>query len=235
YLFAIGIALLYARTGTLNLAQLGRNLAGHSPDRLVIVAMTLLFAALLTKAAAVPFHLWAADAYAVAPAPVCAVLGGAMTDIGLIGVARLHWTVFSGVLGTAAHSEGDLLLFVGVVTGLLGGTMALLQRHLKRMIAYSVVCHIGIMLAGIGLLTPGALAGTALVFVAHSFPTAALFLAAGVLMVRFDSIDELDLRGRARDERALAAIWFASALALVGTPYVGGYLGHASIDDAAAG
>ena len=113
--------------------------------------MTLLLCGFLIKGAVVPFHLWAADAYAVAPAPVCAVLGGVMTDIGLIGVARLYWTVFDAPFGRA-HAVGDVLLWLGIVTAVLAGTMAFLQRHLKRMLAYSVVCHIGIMLAGIGLL-----------------------------------------------------------------------------------
>ena len=70
---------------------------------LVIVAMTLLLCGFLIKGAVVPFHLWAADAYAVAPAPVCAVLGGVMTDIGLIGVARLYWTVFARAVRARAR------------------------------------------------------------------------------------------------------------------------------------
>ena len=70
--------------------------------------MTLLLCGFLIKGAVVPFHLWAADAYAVAPAPVCAVLGGVMTDIGLIGVARLYWTVFAVPFGHG-HAVGDVL------------------------------------------------------------------------------------------------------------------------------
>ena len=105
YLFAIGIALIYARTGSLNLAQIGDTLSHGPAGGLVIVAMTLLLCGFLIKGAVVPFHLWAADAYAVAPAPVCAVLGGVMTDIGLIGVTRLYWTVFDAPFGHS-HAVG---------------------------------------------------------------------------------------------------------------------------------
>ena len=234
YLLAVGIALLYARTGALNLAQIGRTLSHGSAGGLVIVAMTLLFCGFLVKGAVVPFHLWAADAYAVAPAPVCAVLGGVMTDIGLIGVARLYWTVFAVPFGNG-HAVGDVLLWLGIVSAVLGGTMAFLQRHLKRMLAYSVVCHIGIMLAGIGLLDSSGLAGAELIFLAHALLTAGLFFVAGIIHVDHGLIDELRLRGRGRGCWAPALAWFAGTIGLLGTPYVGIYLGHALIDDGATG
>jgi multicomponent Na+:H+ antiporter subunit D len=232
YLFAIGIALIYARTGSLNLAAIGQTLSHGPAGGLVIFAMTLLFCGFLIKGAVVPFHLWAADAYAVAPAPVCAVLGGVMTDIGLIGVARLYWTIFAVPFGHG-QAVGDVLLWLGVVTAVLAGTMAFLQRHLKRMLAYSVVCHIGIMLAGIGLLGSAGLAGAELMFLAHALLTAGLFFLAGILHVDFGRIDELHLRGRARGCWVVAAAWLVGTLGLVGTPYVGLYLGHAFVDDAA--
>jgi multicomponent Na+:H+ antiporter subunit D len=232
YLFAVGIALLYARTGALNLAQIGTALSHGPAGGLVIVAMTLLFCGLLIKGAVVPFHLWAADAYAVAPAPVCAVLGGVMTDIGLIGVARLYWTVFDAPFGYG-HAVGDVLLWVGIVTAVLTGTMAFLQRHLKRMLAYSVLCHIGIMLAGIGLLDSSTLAGVELMFLAHALLTAGLFFVAGVLHVDHTSIDELRLHGRGRGSWVPAAAWFAGTVGLIGTPYLGIYLGHGLIDEGA--
>jgi len=232
YLFAIGIALIYARTGALNLAQIGTSLSHGPAGGLVIVAMTLLLCGFLIKGAVVPFHLWAADAYAVAPAPVCAVLGGVMTDIGLIGVARLYWSVFAVPFGHG-HGVGDVLLWLGIATAVLAGTMAFLQRHLKRMLAYSVVCHIGIMLAGIGLLDSAGLAGAELMFLAHALLTAGLFFVAGILHVDHALIDELHLRGRGRGSWVLAAAWFAGTVGLVGTPYVGIYLGHGLIDEGA--
>ena len=211
YLFAVGIALLYARTGALNLAQIGNALLHGSAGGLVIVAMTLLLCGFLVKGAVVPFHLWAADAYAV---------------------ARLHWAVFAVPFGNG-HAVGDVLLWLGLVSAVLAGTMAFLQRHLKRMLAYSVVCHIGIMLAGIGLLDSSGLAGAELIFLAHALLTAGLFFVAGILHVDHGLIDELHLRGRARGCWALAAAWFAGTIGLVGTPYAGIYLGHGLIDEGA--
>ncbi|MFL5941817.1 MAG: complex I subunit 5 family protein [Gaiellaceae bacterium] len=232
YLFAVGIALIYARTGALNLAQIGSALSHGGAGGIVIVGMTLLFCGFLIKGAVVPFHLWAADAYAVALAPVCAVLGGVMTDIGLIGVARLYWSAFSVPFGHG-HAVGDVLLWLGIVTAVLAATMAFLQRHLKRMLAYSVVCHIGIMLAGIGLLDSSGLAGAELIFLAHALLTAGLFFVAGILHVDHGLIDELHLHGLGRGCRGPALAWLAGTLGLIGTPYVGIYLGHGLLDEGA--
>ena len=234
YFVLIGVGLLYARTGALNLAQIGSTLAAHRPDGLVIVAMTLVVCGFLTKAAVVPFHLWLADAYAVAPVPVCLVFAGVMTDVGLFGVARVYATMFSGVFAPHLRELGDLLLWLGIASALLGGVMALLQRHLKRMLAYSVVCHIGIMLAGIGLLSSDGLAGAAEMLLAHGLATGGLFLVTGILLAWRDTVDELDLRRLGRERPWLAALWFGGVLALLGPPYVGVYLGHSGIDDAAA-
>jgi multicomponent Na+:H+ antiporter subunit D len=220
YLLLIGIALLYARTGALNLAQIGRAVSGHAVDGLVIVAMTLIFGGFFCKAAVVPFHFWLADAYAVAPAPICAIFAGVVTDIGLFGVARVWFTVFETPFAADQRIVGDTLLWLGLVTALVGGIMALLQRHLKRLLAFSVICHIGLMLVGVALLSERGVAGAALMLLAHGLVTGGLFLVAGMLAVA----------GRSR---WTAALWIVGAVALIGPPYVGVYNGHALIDAAA--
>ena len=234
YFVVTAIALLYARTGALNLAQIGRTLAGRPADGLLVVAMTLVVCGFLCKAAVPPFHLWLADAYAVAPTPVCAFFAAVMTDMGLFGVARAYWTVFDAPFGVHERSVGLVLVWLGIVTALVGGVMALLQRHLKRMLAYSVVGHVGVMLAGIGLLASKGLAGAADMLLAHGPLTAGLFLLVGVLIAWRGAGDELALHGRGRGRASVAVPWFVAAIALAGPPYVGVYLGHALIDEAAS-
>src|ERR671930_545381 len=102
-LLLFGIGLVYGRTGALNLAHIGRALDGRSPDGLLLVAFALLLTGFLVKAGAVPFHFWLSDAYAVAPIPVCVVLSGVMSDLGLHAIARIYWPAFSGVF--AAHTD----------------------------------------------------------------------------------------------------------------------------------
>jgi multicomponent Na+:H+ antiporter subunit D len=233
YMILTGIALLYARTGALNLAQIGHALSGRRPDGLVIVALTLLVCGFLIKAAIAPFHLWLADAHAVAPAPVCLLFSGVMVVIGLLGVTRCYWTVFDASLAPQAHDVRAVLLALGVFTALLGAVMAFLQRHLKRLLAYSTISHMGIALVGIALLDEKSLAGAADLLLAHGLLKGSLFLCCGILLVRYDAIDELRLHGRGRALPLLGILFGLGALALTGIPYLGAYLGHAQIDEGA--
>jgi multicomponent Na+:H+ antiporter subunit D len=233
YLLLIGIGLLYGRTGTLNLAQLGHALAGHPADRLTVVAFTVLVAGLLAKAAIVPFHLWHADAHAAAPAPVCAVFSGVMIQLGLLFVARVYWTVFTPVLHGHAAPVRGLLLGLGVVTMLVGALMCFLQRHLKRMLVFSTIAEAGIMLTGVALLDPRSLAGAADLVLAHGLLKAGLFLVCGLVIVQLRDVDELRLHGAGRRLPFSAVFWLAGTIGMIGVPYVGVFLGHALIDDGA--
>jgi multicomponent Na+:H+ antiporter subunit D len=233
YMILTGIALLYARTGALNLAQLGHTLSGHRPDGLVIVALTLLVCGFLIKAAIAPFHLWLADAHAVAPAPVCLLFSGVMVVIGLLGVTRVYWTVFEPSLAPQAHDFRAVLIALGIFTALLGAVMAFLQRHLKRLLAYSTISHMGIALVAIALLDEKSLGGAANLLLAHGLLKGSLFLCCGILLVRYEDIDELRLHGKGRSLPLLGIMFGLGAIALAGLPYVGTYLGHAQIDEGA--
>src|ERR687886_1263964 len=159
FLVVSGIGLIYGRTGALNLAQIGEALAQGAPDRLVIMAFALLVAGFFVKAGVVPFHFWLADAYAVAPTPVCILFAGAMSELGLYAVARIYWTAFSGTLGPYEAELQTILVGVGIIAALLGAVMCFLQHYLKRLLAFATVSYIGLFLVGIGLLTPDGLAG----------------------------------------------------------------------------
>jgi len=230
-----GIALLYGRTGSLNLAEIGLRLTNDGRhDALVVVAFSLLTCGFLVKAAMVPFHFWLADAHATAPAPVCVLFSGVMVELGIYAVARIYWTVFDGVLGEFQHPIRDVLLAVGCVTAVLGAVMCGMQRHLKRLLAFSTIAHAGCFLIGIALLTPDGLAGSAVYVLAHAFAKGALFLAGGILLVARDDIDELLLQGRGRGLPVAATAWLVAALALASPPFLGTFTGHALLDDAAS-
>src|SRR5215212_1429937 len=195
-LLLFGIALLYGRTGALNLAQIGRALSAGPHDTLVVVAFALVAAGLLVKAAIVPFHMWTADAYAVAPTPVCIMLAGAFSELGLYGVARVYWTAFDGAHAAELRA---VLVTLGLVTALLGGVMCVAQHHLKRMLAFATIAQVGLFLVGIGALTADGLAGTAVWLVADGLVKAALFASVAIVQHRDGAVEEADLHGRARE------------------------------------
>ena len=234
YFILIGIALLYARTGALNFAQIGRTLSGQHSGGVEIVALTLILVGFLIKAAIVPFHFWLADAHAAAPAPVCVLFSGAMVELGLLGVARVYWTVFDAPFGAHQVAIRNVLLVAGLSTAFVGALMAFFQRHIKRLLAYSTISHAGAMLVGIGLLDSKSLGGVATLVLSHGLLKGGLFLACGVLLAEFRKIDELRLFGRGRALPVLGVLFGLGAVGLIGLPYVGSYLGHAGIDEGAA-
>jgi multicomponent Na+:H+ antiporter subunit D len=235
YAMFIGVALLYARTGALNMAQIGAALDGHHADALVIVAMVLLFVGFLTKAAVVPLHFWLADAHAVAPTPVCVLFSGVMIELGVYAVARLYWVIFAGPLQPHVEALRAILIAVGVATAVIGAIMCVLQRHIKRLLAFSSISHVGIFICGIGLLDHRALAGVATYIVAHGFTKGALFMCAGILLHRFATVDEYDLHSRGREIRAVGVLFGIGGLLLAGIPPFTTFAGKSQLEAAASG
>jgi multicomponent Na+:H+ antiporter subunit D len=235
FLVLLGIALLYGRTGSLNLAEIGRRLTlDGRHDGLVVAAFALISCGFLVKAALVPFHFWLADAHATAPAPVCLLFSGVMVELGLYAVARIYWTVCAGVLGEFQHPIRDVLLGVGVVTAVIGAVMCGMQRHLKRLLAYSTISHAGCFMIGIALLSSDGLAGSAVYVLSHGLAKGALFLVGGILLVTHGEIDELLLQGRGRRLPLVGLAWLIAALALASPPFAGTFTGHALIEDGAS-
>ncbi len=231
FLVLTGIAFLYGATGALNMAQIGSALGGRH-DSLVIVSFLFITCGFLIKAAAVPFHFWLADAHAVAPTPVCVLFSGLMVELGLYAILRVYVTVYEHAF--SGHVAGIRAIFVciGVITALWGGFMCYAEHHLKRMLAFSTISHMGLMIIGFGLQSAIGLAGLCLYLIAHALAKSGLFFSSGILLHRLRSMSENVLFNRGKELRFTAILWILGGLALAGMPPFATFLGESLVSKA---
>ena len=174
-LFLIGIALLYALTGTLNLADLAVRVPRVAPADapLVRAAALMLFVVFAVKAAVFPLYLWLPGAYAAAAPPVAALFA-VMTKVGVYAILRVHALIF----GVDAEAAGPWLLGAAVATSVLGVLGAVAADTLAGMTAYLTLASMGTLLIAVGAFS-GAGVSAALYYLVHStLVIAALFLLA---------------------------------------------------------
>jgi multicomponent Na+:H+ antiporter subunit D len=217
-IFLIGIGLVYAATGTLNLAQLAGRLDAL-PDGLRLVLQSMLLLAFCIKAAVFPLSAWLPDSYPTAIAPVTAVFAGLLTKVGVYAIIRTETLLFPGGPGL------DLLMVAALATMLVGILGAVAQSDIKRLLSFTLVSHIGYMLFGIGLASAAGLAGAIFYVVHHIVVQTTLFLAAGLVERRGGTTSLERLGGLARLAPLLAILFFIPALNLAGIPPFSGFLG----------
>jgi multicomponent Na+:H+ antiporter subunit D len=216
FMMLAGVALLYARTGTLDFGALSAAIGQAGNDPVTTGAFCLLAAALMVKGAIFPFHFWLSDAHAVAPSPVSVIFSGAMVGVGLFGLAKLTLEVYPSATAPQVFAR-DGFAALGGFTAIVGATMCWMQRHLKRMLAFSTISHLGIMLLGLASLSATGFGGMLAYLIGHGLVKGALFMLAGILLAAQAGADEMTLHGRGRNRELLpAGIAMATAGLLLG-------------------
>ncbi|ABS01535.1 multicomponent Na+:H+ antiporter subunit D [Kineococcus radiotolerans] len=216
--FLTAIALVYAATGTVNMAELSLRLQEIDPDVRLVLHL-LLLVGFGIKAAVFPLSAWLPDSYPTAPAPVTAVFAGLLTKVGVYAIIRTETLLFPG--GEAS----TLLLWVSLATMVVGILGAVAQNDVKRLLSFTLVSHIGYMVFGIALGTAAGLSG-AVFYVAHHITVqTTLFLVTG-LVERHSGSTSLDSLGSlAKRAPLLAVLFFVPAMNLAGIPPFSGFLG----------
>jgi len=215
-LLLIGIGLLYGIFGTLNMADIARNLESASPIS-VFVPMALIVSGLGVEAAMFPLNAWLPDAHSSAPSSVSAVLSGIAIEVGLYAMVRIVFTVF----GVSLDSTSNFLLFLavlGILTLLVGEMCAFNQKNIKRMLAYSSIGQMGLIVFALAMATSYAVTGGLFQLVSHTLAKALLFMAAGYMIWRAGSLDISALEGMGRRMPVTCLAFTIGAFSLVGLP-----------------
>ncbi len=219
--YLVGVALLYAGWGTVDLALLGQTLTEGPLSR---TAMALMICGLLLKCALFPLHFWLPQAHAKAPAPVSAILSALVIKTAYVVLLRLWFEVFAGFERvTTAHLLGAL----GAAAIVWGSLMALRQERLKLLVAYSTVAQIGYLFLVFPLArTETAVtvwSAAALFMVAHACGKAAMFLVAGTIqhIAGHDRISQM--AGAGGPIGVLAVIFALASVTIIGLPPSGGF------------
>src|SRR5690606_18338316 len=225
-LFLLSLALVYAATGTVNMADLHTEVA-DLPAGVRSGLAVLLVAVFGIKSAVFPLFFWLPDSYPTAAAPVTAVFAGLLTKIGVYAMIRSPPRLFPPETRPAG-----LLLVVAGLTMVVGVLGAVAQNDVRRLLSFHIVSQIGYMVMGLGLFTVAGLAA-AVYFIVHQIVVkTSLFLVAGVVERRTGTGHLDRLSGLARVEPLLAGLFLLAALSLAGIPPLSGFVGKLGLVEA---
>ena len=233
-----GMALLYGAAGTTKLAEMATTLAHTKNPGLVVAGGFMLVIAFGFKVAAVPFHMWAPDAYEGAPTPVTGFMAAAVKAAAIAAMIRVFGTALGGdVVPFGTLGWASPMMVIAAITITVGNITAVRQDNVKRMLAYSSISHGGVLLVGVCALGLGApSANTSLVYylIAYSFTTMGAF--AIVSYVGSHGRERLlvdDWAGLGAQHPAVALAMTILLLSFGGIPPTGGFFGKFYIFKAA--
>jgi multicomponent Na+:H+ antiporter subunit D len=223
-LVLLAIGFLYSATGTLNMADLAGRIAESGYTEVLIVSYILFVIGFGVKAALFPLHMWLPDAHSIAPSPISALLSGLLVEVSAFAILRISFSVFTSGADNIIGGTMDAVGIFAASAVLFGGIMAILQKDLKMMIAYSTVSHIGYIFLGITAMTAEGLTGAMYHMLDHGLAKACLFLCAGsfIYVKGYRRIE--DLKGAWRQMPWTCFAFALAALSVVGIPPTAGFI-----------
>lgn len=227
----MGLLLLYYYTGTLTISEFDHGIAYIGNIRYVI--FLLIFIGFGVKASVVPLHSWLPKAHPAAPTPASAILSGILIKTGIFGI----------LITVLKLMQGDpyvpyFLVIMGCVNIIHGGILAMMQRNIKRILAYSSMSQAGYILLGIGLTgVLGHHGGLALVATLyhifnHAIFKVLLFMGVGIIYVILHELSINKIAGFGKNKRYLRAIFMLGFLAIIGLPGTNGFISKTLIHEA---
>ncbi len=227
----MGLLLLYYYTGTLTIADFEGGIEYIGNIRYLI--FILVCVGFGVKASVVPFHSWLPKAHPAAPTPASAILSGILIKTGLFGIILMTWKVMNFDVYISY-----LIIILGCVNILHGGILALMQRNIKRILAYSSMSQAGYILLGIGLCgalgehSGIAIIGTLYHIINHAIYKVLLFIGAGIIYVVLHELSINKIKGFGRNKIGLKIIFLLGFLAIIGMPGTNGFISKTILHEA---
>ena len=223
--YLLGVGHLYLVTGTLNMADLTTQLSALDGSRIPPVAVALIVVGLGIKMGVFPLHGWLPDAYTHAPPAASALLAPIATKAAAYALARVVFFVLGPSWTTDQAPLGPALAWLGGLSVLAGGVLAVMQTDFRRLLAYSSVSQIGYIVLGIGMVNGTALTGAYFHVLSHSLTKASLFLVAGIAMRRLGGPRLADLAHMHQRMPLTTLCLVIAALSIIGVPPTAGFFG----------
>jgi NADH-quinone oxidoreductase subunit N len=225
-----GMSLIYGLSGSTNLHQIAAGLAGKGLDPLLIVAIVMTVIGFGFKVAAVPFHLWAPDAYQGAPTPSAALIASGSKVASFFIFAKVMMIGFAGAEGSGAwqqHVAGwtPVIALVAGLSMILGNLAAIVQTSVKRLLAYSAIAHAGYMLLAVMSHDKQAIASLIYYAVTYGLTTIGAFGVVGIVEDRAGDDRLSSFAGLSRRSPVISFCMFIFMLSLAGIPPLAGFFG----------
>jgi NADH-quinone oxidoreductase subunit M len=228
-LMLLGILALYfkAGTGTFDVPTLLAS-AGRFGTSTQVILFWLFFFAFAIKVPMFPFHTWLPDAHTEAPTAGSVILAGVLLKMGTYGFIRFSLPLLPQD-PVARHKIITVMMVVSVISILYGALVCMMQKDMKKLIAYSSVSHLGFCTLGIFALTPHGLSGSVLQQINHGISTGALFLIVGILYERRHTRLISEFGGLSTPMPNFAAMYMIVSLSSLGLPLLNGFIGEFTI------
>ncbi len=234
-LYVTGVGLLYLATGTLNFADIASRLGDVPDNRPLAAGLAFITAGIGLKLALFPLHAWLPNAYTFAPSVVSAFLAATATKVSVYVLMRVYFTVYG--VDKVFHDIplGPVLAVLSVAALFVASAAAIVQKDLKRLLAYSSVAQIGYITLGISLGSAPGLAAAVLHLVNHGITKGALFLLAGAIALRAGGTGLDRVAGLGRTMPLTAFAFMLGGLSLIGVPGTAGFASKWALVAAAIG
>lgn len=222
-LYLLGVGFLYFMTGSLNMADVSSLLVGLEGNETVLAALALIVVGLGVKMALFPMHVWLPEAHSYAPPAVAALLAAVQVKVAAYALIRILYGVFGVDWVTVQVPVTELLTWFGAAGVVVGSVMAIRQRDLKRLLAYSTVAQLGYLGIGIGLGSQLAIVAALFQVLSHAVMKSCLFFIAGGIIDRTGIKDISRLAGLGRRMPVMGAALTVAGVAMVGLPPTAGF------------